>query len=264
MRDAGLMLARDLAAAVQPSLLLPALPALLPRLLACAAEQEAREVALAADEALERLLQRAPPQACLGLLAEQLPPAGAALPVDRRAGAELYAAVRGLRRVVARMQPAGLSAHLQPLLVPGLCAAYSSPLCDVRKATVDCLVAIWQVGGGCSLCRGVPAAMGSPFGATCLGGMQPHCWLLHAALPRPAGDGRRPAAAPGAAVGLPAEAAGHLPGQGARRGGVMASHPAGDGGHVLPACASLCLSSASCLKAQQGVNRFPECQSRVE
>jgi CLIP-associating protein 1/2 len=59
----------------------------------------------------------------------------------------LHAAIRGLRRVVVRMQPAGLAAHLQPVLMPGLCAAYRSPLADVRKATVDCLVGIWQVGG---------------------------------------------------------------------------------------------------------------------
>lgn len=147
VRDAGLMLVRDLAAAAQPSLFLPALPALLPRLLACAAEQDAREVAATADEALEQLLQRAPPQTCLGLLVTHLPTAAAALPVDRQAGGELHAVVRSLRRVVARMQPAGLAAHLHPLLLPGLCVAYGSPLADVRKATVDCLVAVWQVGG---------------------------------------------------------------------------------------------------------------------
>jgi hypothetical protein len=147
VRDAGLMLTRDLAAAALPSLFLPALPALLPRLLACAAEQEEREVAVAADEALEQLLQRAPPQTCLGLLAPRLPAAGAPLSADRQQRAELHAAIRGLRRVVVRMQPAGLAAHLQPVLMPGLCAAYRSPLADVRKATVDCLVGIWQVGG---------------------------------------------------------------------------------------------------------------------
>ena len=144
VRDAGLMLTRDLAAAALPSLFLPAL---LPRLLACAAEQEEREVAVAADEVLEQLLQRAPPQTCLGLLAPRLPAAGAPLSADRQQGAELHAAIRGLRRVVVRMQPAGLAAHLQPVLMPGLCAAYRSPLADVRKATVDCLVGIWQVGG---------------------------------------------------------------------------------------------------------------------
>lgn len=146
LQDAGLMLARDLAAAVQPSLFLPALPEVLPRLLACAAQQGPREVALAADEALEQLMARAPPQSCLGLLAPQLPAAGAQLGTDRQAGAQLHAVIRSLQRLVRRMQPAGLSAHLQPLLLPGLCAAYRSPLADVRKATVDCLVAIWQVG----------------------------------------------------------------------------------------------------------------------
>lgn len=144
-RDAALMLARDLAAAAQPSLFLPSLPALLPRLLNCAAEQGAREVAVAADEALEQLLARLPPQSCLGLLAPCLPAPGSQLGTDRQAGAQLHAAMRSLQRVVCRMQPAGLAAHLQPLLLPGLCAAYSSPLADVRKATVDCLVAIWLV-----------------------------------------------------------------------------------------------------------------------
>ena len=158
VRDAGLMAARDLAAAAQPSLFLPALPALLPRLLACAAEQEARELAAAADEALEALLARAPPQGCLGLLVQHLPPAGAKLSVDRQRGAELHAAVRCLRRVVARMQPAGLAAHLQPHLLPGLCAAYGSPLSDVRKVTVDCLVAVWQV-CGLQAARAVPNAL---------------------------------------------------------------------------------------------------------
>lgn len=139
------MLVRDLAGAAQPSLFIPLLPALLPRLLGAAAEQEVREVAAAADEALEALLARSPPQSCLGLLAPHLPAPGAALAVDRAAGARLHAAIRGLHRVARRMQPAGLGAHLQPALVPGLCAAYSSPLSDVRKATVDCLVAICQV-----------------------------------------------------------------------------------------------------------------------
>lgn len=152
------MLTRDLAAAAQPSLFLPALPALLPRLLAAAAEQEAREVAVAADEALKALLSRAPPQSCLGLLAPQLPAPGATLSEDRGVSAELHAAIRSLRRVAGRMQPAGLGAHLQPLLVPGLCAAYNSPLADVRKAAVDCLVTIWQVGlvwgTGCVVCAG--------------------------------------------------------------------------------------------------------------
>ncbi|KAL4420688.1 hypothetical protein ABPG75_010344 [Micractinium tetrahymenae] len=146
-RDAALMLARDLAAAAQPSLFLPCLPALLPRLLDCAAEQGAREVAAAADEALEQLLARLPPQSCLGLLAPRLPAPGSQLGTDRQAGARLHAAVRSLQRVVCRMQPAGLTAHLQPLLLPGLCAAYCSPLADVRKSTVDCLVAIWLVVG---------------------------------------------------------------------------------------------------------------------
>ena len=159
VRDAALMLARDLAAAAQPSLVIPALPALLPRLLGAAAEQEAREVAAAADEALEALLARAPPQSCLGLLAPHLPAPGAPLPTGRGEGARLCAAIRCLRRVAARMQPAGLGAHLQPELVPGLCAAYNSPLSDVRKATVDCLVAIWQVRQGweCCLVAAAPA-----------------------------------------------------------------------------------------------------------
>lgn len=140
------MLARDLSAATQPSLFLPALSALLPRMLGCAAEHEAREVALAAHEALDTLLSRAPPQSCLGLLAPRLPPAGVPPSAAPQEGAALQAAIRGLRRVAARMQPAGLAAHLQPQLVPGLCAAFASPFADVRKATVDCLVAIWQVG----------------------------------------------------------------------------------------------------------------------
>ncbi|KAL4451390.1 hypothetical protein ABPG77_009462 [Micractinium sp. CCAP 211/92] len=146
-RDAALMLARDLAAAAQPSLFLPCLPALLPRLLACAAEQSAREVAVAADEALEQLLAHLPPTSCLGLLAPLLPAPASQLSIDRQAGGLLHAAVRSLQRVVSRMQPAGLAAHLEPLLAPGLCAAYCSPLADVRKATVDCLVAIWLVVG---------------------------------------------------------------------------------------------------------------------
>ncbi|PSC71695.1 CLIP-associated -like isoform A [Micractinium conductrix] len=147
VREAGLMLARDLSAATQPSLFLPALSALLPRMLGCAAEHEAREVALAAHEALDTLLSRAPPQSCLGLLAPRLPPAGVPPSAAPQEGAALHAAIRGLRRVAARMQPAGLAAHLQPQLVPGLCAAFASPFADVRKATVDCLVAIWQVVG---------------------------------------------------------------------------------------------------------------------
>lgn len=146
VRDAGLMAARDLAAAAQPSLFLPSLPLLLPHLLACTAEQEARELAAAADEALEALLSRAPPQSCLGLLVQHLPPSGAPLAVERRRSAHLHVVLRCLRRVVARMQPAGLAAHLQPQLLPGLCATFGSPLADVRKATVDCLVAVWQVG----------------------------------------------------------------------------------------------------------------------
>lgn len=146
VRDAGLMAARDLAAAAQPSLFLPSLPLLLPHLLACAAEQEARELAAAADEALEALLSRAPPQSCLGLLVQHLLPSGAPLAVERRRSAHLHVVLRCLRRVVARMQPAGLAAHLQPQLLPGLCATFGSPLADVRKATVDCLVAVWQVG----------------------------------------------------------------------------------------------------------------------
>ncbi len=145
VRDAGLMAARDLAAAAQPSLFLPSLPVLLPHLLACAAEQEARELAAAADEALEVLLARAPPQSCLGLLVQHLPSAGAPPAMERRRSAHLHAVLRCLRRVVARMQPAGLAAHLQPQLLPGLCATFGSPLADVRKATVDCLVAVWQV-----------------------------------------------------------------------------------------------------------------------
>lgn len=147
LRDTGLMLARDLAAAVLPSLFLPTLPLLLPMLLACAAEQEAREIVLAADEALEALLLRAPPQSCLGVLAPRLPAIGDSLSTDRQQGAELHATIRSLRRVVVHMQPAGLSAHLQPLLLPGLCTTYRSPLTDVRKATVDCLISIWLVSG---------------------------------------------------------------------------------------------------------------------
>lgn len=149
VRDAGLMAARDLAAAAQPSLFLPALPLLLPHLLACASEQEARELAAAADEALDVLLARAPPQSCLGLLVQHLPPAGGPPAVERRRSAHLHAVLRCLRRVVGRMQPAGLAAHLQPQLLPGLCATFGSPLADVRKATVDCLVAVWQVRLGC-------------------------------------------------------------------------------------------------------------------
>ena len=161
LRESAITLVRDLVAAAgstQPSLFLPTLPALLPALLACAAEEEQdlqlRELALAADEALEQLLHITPPQSSLALLAPRLPAAGevamaaAAAQVDHRhQGFALVAAIRSLRRVVARMQPAGLSAHLQPLLMPGLCAAYCFPLADVRKAAVDCLVAVWRVVG---------------------------------------------------------------------------------------------------------------------
>jgi hypothetical protein len=147
LREAGLLLARDLGAAAHLPLLQPALPSLLGQLLACAADQLAGEVALAADEALEALLLRAPPQGCLEVLLPLLPSLSDQLSTDRQQGAELLAALRSVRRVAARTQPAVLSAHLQPLLMPRLCIAYGSPLTDLRKATVDCLVSIWQVTG---------------------------------------------------------------------------------------------------------------------
>lgn len=147
LREAGLLLARDLGAAAHLPLLQPALPSLLGQLLACAADQLAGEVALAADEALEALLLRAPPQGCLEVLLPRLPSLSDQLSTDRQQGAELLAALRSVRRVAARTQPAVLSAHLQPLLMPRLCIAYGSPLTDLRKATVDCLVSIWQVVG---------------------------------------------------------------------------------------------------------------------
>lgn len=222
-RDAALMLARDLTAAAQPSLFLPCLPALLPLLLDCAAEQGSREVAVAADEALEQLLVRLPPQSCLGLLAPRLPAPGCQLGTDRQAGAQLHATVRSLQRVACRMQPAGLAAHLQPLLLPGLCAAYCSPLADVRKATVDCLVTIWLVRHGKPAWhparRNGWCAAGKAYGAG-----QPARnvrYILLAlcrrgfSLPplfRP--GGRRCAQAPPrTVVRLPDEAAGHLSGQ---------------------------------------------------
>ena len=136
-----MVLVRDLAAALQPSVFCHALPTLLPRLLACASQQAAREVAVAADEALEQLLQRADGAACIDMLAQRLPAESAQLTAAIESTAALHAVLRNLRRVLCRLPPAAVHATLD-ILLPGLRAAYCSPLADVRKATVDCLVAV--------------------------------------------------------------------------------------------------------------------------
>eukprot|EP00887_Chlorella_sp_A99_P007207 scaffold2.g7207.t1 len=141
LQEAAATLVRDLASVTQPPQFDPALPTLLPRLLACAAQQDVREAAVAADTALGALLARADPAACIALLAQRLPPEEAAQSADNSEAAALHAVVRNLRRALAQSPPAALASRLD-LLLPGLRAAYRSPLADVRKATVDCLVAL--------------------------------------------------------------------------------------------------------------------------
>lgn len=95
-----------------------------------------------------------PPQPSLEILMQRLPgvACGACLTADPAEGAVLYAALKGLRRTVARLaavaEGISLAEELLPRLVPGLCTSYCSPIADVRKATVDCLVALWLVSGG--------------------------------------------------------------------------------------------------------------------
>ena len=156
--EAALALVRDVAGAVDPSALVPALPALLPRLLRCMAAQ-AREMVVMADEALAALLAHAPPDACVPLLAAHLPAPGTPPAAAAEDGALVHAAVRSVARVVARLRPEALATVLEPALLPGLRAAYCSPLAEVRKATVDCLVAMWLVRlVRCKACEGCAAA----------------------------------------------------------------------------------------------------------
>lgn len=81
------------------------------------------------------------------LLTARLPQASAQLSADPHVGGLLYAALKGLRRLLQRLPAAEAERVLLPDLLPGLCTAYCSPIADVRKATVDCLVALWLVRG---------------------------------------------------------------------------------------------------------------------
>lgn len=141
LEEAAALLVRDLAAALPPALFEPATPALLPRLLACAARAEAREVAVAADEALDALLRRVDPEPCLALLAPRLPAESVPQPTEASLMEPQRAAVRSLRRVLLRLPPPAVVARLDSL-VPSLRAAYGSQFTEMRKAVVDCLVAV--------------------------------------------------------------------------------------------------------------------------
>jgi hypothetical protein len=99
-----------------------------------------------------------PPMPSLALLAQRLPQSGAPLTADPLAGSLLYGTLKNLRRVVARMAAADVQRALLaegqqaqfPGVLPGLCMAYCSPIADVRKATVECLVSMWLVSGPAS------------------------------------------------------------------------------------------------------------------
>ena len=82
------------------------------------------------------------PLPSLDLLAQRLPQHGAPLTADPHEGGLLYGALKNIKRVVQRLGAEEASRALSPCLVPGLCVAYCSPIADVRKATVDCLVTL--------------------------------------------------------------------------------------------------------------------------
>lgn len=163
-----------------------------------------------------------PPQPSLALLIPGLPSEGVPLSADPAAAGQLYGVLKCLRRVAARLAPADAQQALASNLLPGLCAAYCSPIADVRKATVDCLVELWMV--GCWGWGHYVAARRAEIGriATAAAAV---CGRRHTLpctnLPRsqshqlpaapPAGSGRRAAAVPGPAFAFADAAAHHLP-----------------------------------------------------
>jgi len=91
------------------------------------------EVALAAGDALDGIVEALPPSAALHALAPHLGGGGAA-------------PVRCLTRTIARMS-ANTLMHDTPVLIPGLIEAFNSSSADVRKAVVDTLVGMYDVLG---------------------------------------------------------------------------------------------------------------------
>ena len=76
--------------------------------------------------------------------------------MEPASAAPLRAAIVGLRCALPRLPPSKLLPAVQAGLLPRLFAAYDSPAADVRKATVDCLAAIWAVSRLFSSYSGTP------------------------------------------------------------------------------------------------------------
>jgi CLIP-associating protein 1/2 len=98
---------------------------------------------MTAEEAVEELLPRSSPEACLAVLAARLP----AGDVPPPAGAVVTATIKLIRRAFSALSPDAAFAVLQPTLLPGLFCAFNHPSADVRKGVVACLVDVWALLG---------------------------------------------------------------------------------------------------------------------
>ena len=118
------------------------LPLIIPRCLAVAGEDANPGVAAASGAVLDALCRHADPGPCLTTLARALPapPAGAD-PAVTGAGVTAAAVlpIRCISAAVQRSPPSTVRASLATV-VPPLCAAFSSPVQEVRKAVVFALV----------------------------------------------------------------------------------------------------------------------------
>jgi hypothetical protein len=121
------------------------LPLIIPRCLAAAETDAHPAVAAAAGAVLDALCRHAEPGPCLAALARALPapPAGADPAVT---GASVTASavlpIRCISAAVQRSPPSTVRSALAAV-VPPLCAAFSSPVQEVRKAVVFCLVDVY-------------------------------------------------------------------------------------------------------------------------
>ena len=117
-------------------------PLIIPRCLAAAETDAHPGVAAAAGAVLDTLCRHAEPGPCLAALARALPapPAGED-PAVTGAGVTLSAVlpIRCISAAVQRSPPSTVRSAL-PAVVPPLCAAFSSPVQEVRKAVVFALV----------------------------------------------------------------------------------------------------------------------------
>ena len=102
---------------------------------------ESEGAAFMAEKAATQLIGALPPVSALSLLVPMLPRTDKRPPFDGERAVQSLAVLRLLKVLLPSLSPPQVSGAL-PSMVPSMCVCYTSANADLRRAAVDCLVAL--------------------------------------------------------------------------------------------------------------------------